>query len=79
MDIDDNLIINHFTNEELKELESVNIPDIPDIPEEIITCLEKFLNKVTSHLLIIVNIICNSYFTETNAHDEKKSLFYEKV
>nr|CAG8653771.1 11414_t:CDS:2 [Entrophospora candida] len=48
LDIDDDLIINHFTNEELKELESVNIPDIPDIPEEIITCLEKFLNKTNS-------------------------------
>ncbi|CAG8846108.1 31399_t:CDS:2, partial [Gigaspora margarita] len=45
LDIEDNLIMEHFTKEELEEIEDTTIPEVPDLLDKIDDFLDKFLGK----------------------------------
>lgn len=49
----------HFTEEELKEIEGTTIPEIPDLSDEIDDFLGKFLGKVINILITHYYICCN--------------------
>ncbi len=46
LDVEDELIMEHFTVEELEEIEGITIPEVPDISDEIDDYLGKFFGKV---------------------------------
>ncbi|PKC07283.1 hypothetical protein RhiirA5_418396 [Rhizophagus irregularis] len=60
LDVEDELIMEHFTEEELKEIEGTTIPKIPDLSDEIDDFLGKFLGK--TNLNKIRQIIKESMF-----------------
>ena len=41
LDVGDELIMEHFTEKELEEIEGTTIPEIPDISDEIDNSLER--------------------------------------
>ncbi|GBB84115.1 hypothetical protein RclHR1_10750004 [Rhizophagus clarus] len=45
LDVEDKLIMEHFTREELEEIDSTPIPEVPELPKEVDNFLCKFLGK----------------------------------
>jgi hypothetical protein len=46
LDVEDELIMEHFTEEELEEISSAPIPEVPELSDEVNDFLCKFLGKV---------------------------------
>ncbi|CAG8463353.1 12236_t:CDS:2 [Acaulospora colombiana] len=65
LDVEDELIMEHFTEKELEEIEGTTIPVVPDISDEIDNFLSKFLGK--TNLNEIRQIIKESKFGESTS------------
>lgn len=46
LDIDDEVIRQHFSEVELNEIDSVSGPQVPELSSDVIDCLSKFIDKV---------------------------------
>ncbi|CAI2175886.1 19774_t:CDS:2 [Funneliformis geosporum] len=68
LDVEDELIMEHFTQEELEEIDSIPIPEVPELSKEVDDFLRKFLGKI--NLNEIRQIIKESIFG--NDYDREK-------
>ena len=46
LDVEDELVMEHFTETELREIDNTSIPEVPELSNEIDEFLNKFLGKV---------------------------------
>ena len=56
LDVDDNVIRQHFSKEERDEIEFAPSPQVPEISDEIDEFLNKFIDKVINNLHAIDKI-----------------------
>lgn len=49
IDVNDEIIKNHFSEDELQEIEDFPSPEVPDISPDVIDYLKKFKDKVVSY------------------------------
>ena len=46
LDVEDEAVLNHFSKEEMEEIDQTPGPVIPELAENVIDCLNKFVSKV---------------------------------
>ncbi|RIA87204.1 hypothetical protein C1645_740297 [Glomus cerebriforme] len=74
LDIEDELIVEHFTETELREIDNTSIPEVPELSNEIDGFLNKFLGK--TNLNEIRQIIKESSFGNDYDHEKHHDLDY---
>ncbi|CAG8561366.1 8290_t:CDS:10 [Ambispora leptoticha] len=74
LDVEDELIMEHFTETELREIDNTSIPEVPELSNEIDEFLNKFLGK--TNLNEIRQIIKESSFGNDYDHEKHHDLDY---
>ncbi|CAG8560514.1 6505_t:CDS:2, partial [Ambispora leptoticha] len=71
LDVEDELIMEHFTVKELEEIESATIPEVPELSNEIDDFLGKFLGKTNLNEIrqIIKESTFGNDYNRENHHD----------
>ncbi|GBC08988.1 hypothetical protein RclHR1_08520014 [Rhizophagus clarus] len=72
LDVEDELIMEHFTEKELEEIEGTTIPEVPDLSDEIDDFLGKFLGKTNLNEIrqIIKESMFGNDYNREKHHDE---------
>ncbi|CAG8662952.1 1656_t:CDS:2, partial [Paraglomus brasilianum] len=74
LDVEDELVMEHFTETELREIDNTSIPEVPELSNEIDEFLNKFLGK--TNLNEIRQIIKESSFGNDYDHEKHHDLDY---
>ncbi|CAB4388009.1 unnamed protein product [Rhizophagus irregularis] len=71
LDVEDELIMEHFTEEELEEISSAPIPEVPELSDEVNDFLCKFLGKINLNEIrqIIKESIFGDDYNREKHHD----------
>jgi len=64
LDVEDELIVGHFTETELQEIDSTSIPEVPELSNEIDEFLGKFLGKVINISFICICLLQISHSSQ---------------
>ncbi|CAG8754318.1 26524_t:CDS:2, partial [Gigaspora margarita] len=77
LDVEDEVVLNHFTEKEMVEIDQVPGPAVPELSENVIDCLSKFAGKTDLHEIgkILKEVAFDDKYNIKNNHDVDYIIF----